>query len=511
MSDATASGSGHLLETIRRLDAAVARAPDDAELHFRLGVNLLQADRTDAAGRHLHRAAELEPGTLRYVLTLARFLDRQRLHEKAAHRYRQVLQLQPDDPEVRWRLACVQRRAGHVDESIAALQRLLLDQPDDIGVLMELGTAHWQRGDAEAATVQFVATLARQPDNVYARSALASLHADRGQHDAGAARVALHMSRGFHHAVLMPVFAQLQEAGHPVRLTSEPALLRQFRPDVIVSADLQGRRLQELAPGAKSVYVRHGLTGKNHLRGAGASCDFLAGITSAHMARILERDHGLDPDRIWITGHVALDPLFRGTAPPLTFPLPARRPTILFAPTWNRWLSAVDLTRDRTVALLRGVAAGANVILKPHPHTKRLRPDWFAALRAAARDEPGVVLVDDPAADVVPLLAAADVLVSDVSSVMFSFLALDRPVVLVTHPLRERDPGYEPGSIEWQWRDLGTEVTDINALPAAVADALAHPHRDAARRARYRDLLFGEFTDGRAAQRIAERIGQLRN
>lgn len=511
MKESTGTGSGRLPESIRRLREALARAPDNAELHHRLGLALLQVDQSGASGVHLRRAVELAPGDAGYLVVLARYLDRQRRHDEAAERYQQALQLQPGDTAMRWRLACMQRRTGQMDAAITTLRRLLQDAPADHRALGELGTSYWQRGDTDAAAEMFTAALAQCPDDMFARTALASLRAEAGHPDPQAARVALHMSRAFHHAVLMPVFEQLHAAGHAVRLTGEPVLLRQFAPRVIVSADLQGRRLQELAPGAQSIYVRHGLTSKNHLPGAGASCDFLAGITSPHMAEMLVRDHGLAPDRIWVTGHVPLDPLFTGSAPPLPFQLPAGRPTILFAPTWNRYLSAADLTRERTVALLRGATPGANVIIKPHPHTARLRPDWMEALRAAARDQPGVVVADDPAMDVVPLLAAADVLVSDVSSVIFSFLALDRPIVLLTHPLREQDPGYDPGGIEWRWRDVGAGVTDVAALPRAVADALANPRRNAGRRAHYRDLLFGEFTDGRAAQRIAERIGELRD
>jgi CDP-glycerol glycerophosphotransferase (TagB/SpsB family) len=107
---------------------------------------------------------------------------------------------------------------------------------------------------------------------------------------------------------------------------------------------------------------------------------------------------------------------------------------------------------------------------------------------------------------VVPYLLASDVLVSDASSVIFEFLALDRPVVLVTNPRRAADPAWVPDDIVWRWRDLGDEIHDVRELPAAVADALRLPDRHAERRRAYGDLLFGRFTDGRSHWRIAERL-----
>ena len=50
------------------------------------------------------------------------------------------------------------------------------------------------------------------------------------------------------------------------------------------------------------------------------------------------------------------------------------------------------------------------------------------------------MLVKDAHADVVPACSPGDVLVSDASSIIFEFLALDRPIVLVTNPRRRAGP-----------------------------------------------------------------------
>ena len=161
---------------------------------------------------------------------------------------------------------------------------------------------------------------------------------------------------------------------------------------------------------------------------------------------------------------------------------------------------------DRLVDLIRAAAPGANVIIKPHPVLGEWRPRWMARWARLAARERGVLLVDDTHADVVPYMLAADMLVSDASSVIFEFLALDRPIVLVTNPRHCADPAYAPGDIVWRWRDLGDEVHEASRLPGAVAAALSAPDRLAERRRECARLLFGPFTDGQNYARVAEKI-----
>jgi CDP-glycerol glycerophosphotransferase (TagB/SpsB family) len=93
--------------------------------------------------------------------------------------------------------------------------------------------------------------------------------------------------------------------------------------------------------------------------------------------------------------------------------------------------------------------------------------------------------------------------------VIFEYLALDRPIVLVTNPERRSVAHFDPNGIEWRWRDVGTEVHDVAELPAAVSAALDNPAFRADRRAHYRQQLFGDYADGRAAERIAQKITEL--
>jgi CDP-glycerol glycerophosphotransferase (TagB/SpsB family) len=189
--------------------------------------------------------------------------------------------------------------------------------------------------------------------------------------------------------------------------------------------------------------------------------------------------------------------------------LPADRKTVLYAPTWTVGLSSAPMLGERTVELIRGDRRDLTIVIKPHPVTADHHPDWLATWRALAAADAHVHLIDDPAADVMPYLKAADVLISDASSVIFEYLALDRPIILLTNPDRRSVAHFDPNGIEWRWRDVGAEVHDVGDLPAAVSAALDNPVLGVDRRAHYRQELFGDYTDGRAAERIAQKITEL--
>ncbi len=510
---ARAAESGKLNEAADILRHAIAASPRDGRLHAELGRILVLTNVRQEGEQALRRAARLSPDDWQVQTQVGRNLERLRRHQLAAQCYQRALTLHPDQIDLWCRLACMLRREGDYNRAAHAAEQALRLKPETAEALHELGLLRWLQHRNDEAFELCNAAERLQPDNVFYQGARQSLEAEmaaagRYAGEAGALRVGFHMNKPFHFSFLQPIFAASRSHG-PVRLTGEPALLQDFDPQIVVVADIQSEGLRPMLPRARFVYIRHGLISKNHLQQVAAASDYCANVTSDYVADLLVRCDRFRRDQIWVTGYVPLDPLFRGDPMPLPLPMNRNLKTILFAPTWNQHMSAADLTRERTVELLRGARDDINVIIKPHPHTIRYHPDWYVAFKRAVAGRGNAWLVEDPAADVTPYLAAADVLVSDASSVALAYLSVDRPVVLVTHPRREQDPGYNPGGFEWQWRDLAEEVAEIEDLPAAVARALAGPDHCAARRAHYRQLLFGDLTDGRAAERIAARIAQL--
>lgn len=312
----------------------------------------------------------------------------------------------------------------------------------------------------------------------------------------------------FHQPILQPIHDAVALRAACL-LASDPSALVAFQPHMLVMAShAHLEYFRERLPGAATVNVRHGLVSKRGLerlpaRKSARWFDFVCVGGEGRIAPYELAD--ASPREYWLTGYPQLDPLFRGDPPP-PLPMDRGKQTVLYAPTWNLGLSSAGMLGPRLVELIRGQAPDVNIIIKPHPVIGDWRPRWMACWDRLEATSPGVHLVRATHADITPYMLAADLLISDASSAIFEFLALDRPIVLVTNPRHAADPACEPRDIVWTWRDVGEEIHDVAALPAAVARALRCPDARGERRRHYARTLFGAFTDGRSHLRIAERL-----
>jgi hypothetical protein len=321
-------------------------------------------------------------------------------------------------------------------------------------------------------------------------------------------RVAFFAHLPFHRSILAPVHGAVGERAERL-LTADRREVVAFGPDVLVMASHAGLEyFRRHLPGALAVNVRHGMIGKRGIdrlpdRAAARTFDFVCVGNEPSLAAY--EQGGARPRQYWRTGYPQVDPLFRRDPPP-ALPIDPGRPTVLYAPTWNLGFTSATMLGARVAELIRAQAPGVNIVIKPHPVIGEWRPRWMGRWATVAAREPGVLLVRDTHADIVPYMLAADLLVSDASSAIFEFLALDRPIVLLTNPRHRADPAYDAESIVWRWRDLAEQVSDVARLPGAVAEALRAPDRHGERRRHYARLLFGDLTDGRNHVRVAEKI-----
>ena len=80
-------------------------------------------------------------------------------------------------------------------------------------------------------------------------------------------------------------------------------------------------------------------------------------------------------------------------------------------------------------------------------------------------------------------------------------------------PQAEEEAGLKTLAETQAWVDemlaMGRAAADIEDLAGAVDRGLRDPRLSAERRAHYREQLFGDLTDGHAAERIAEHISVL--
>lgn len=269
------------------------------------------------------------------------------------------------------------------------------------------------------------------------------------------------------------------------------------RPNVTVVADcvadrLRGhRRIVNLGHGLISkgqYYGAHALIGRENL--ADAIC--VPGPWHAEQLR----PYLYIP--IHVTGMSKLDGLFAPfdeDAFRAEHDLVTDEHVLLWCPTFNPELSSLPVIGGD----IRRLASLGIVMVKMHGTTD---PATVAAMRAAVADEPRVRILD-PSADATPFMRVASLMVTDVSSVMFEFAALDRPVVLVDNPRQSTYVNYNPVDVEYAMRDVGPRVTNIDELVTAVREELALPHRYRDARLRVTAAMFAA-TDGLNSERIAE-------
>jgi hypothetical protein len=324
------------------------------------------------------------------------------------------------------------------------------------------------------------------------------------------------LSEDWHRWIQEPIADALDARGIPHFFTRKPWMLKVHRPQAIVlSAPGPSlmKDLRTLVPGARLVNTRHGISvnGKNYGLYASAACDHVCVSSEQHARETCELAM-LPEERVWTTGYPQMDGLFRSLLDSSPDKGAPRGRRVLFAPTFNPELSAAYLVGEDAVSALRGADATIHVVLAGHPRMRSDAPRLVAAWKRQAETLPNVEYFDSNARNIVTFLADVDVLVSDVSSVATQYLALGRPLVRLVDPARARtSAAYAPDGTEWELQPASITLTRAQDLPEAVRTALTgvEPEGIQANRSRLRERFFGSLTDGRAGERIAQRLAQL--
>ncbi|MGE3955573.1 MAG: CDP-glycerol glycerophosphotransferase family protein [Vicinamibacterales bacterium] len=185
------------------------------------------------------------------------------------------------------------------------------------------------------------------------------------------------------------------------------------------------------------------------------------------------------------------------------------RPTVLYAPTWSPY-SSLNSMGHQVVAALGQL--GVNVIVKLHDRSYDGATrgsggvDWARELREVCREH-GAQLVHD--ADASPWLHAADLLVTDHSSVGFEFMLLDRPVVVIDRPALIAHARVNPDKVA-MLRGASFVAREGDPLDAVVRDGLDHPgHHRRERQHIAAELFYGAGTATARAVRCLYELIEL--
>ncbi|MFQ5427942.1 MAG: CDP-glycerol glycerophosphotransferase family protein [Thermodesulfobacteriota bacterium] len=211
------------------------------------------------------------------------------------------------------------------------------------------------------------------------------------------------------------------------------------------------------------------------IRESGAAC-YLTGFPKTD---VLVTGSGLDREAL-LSG-MGLDP---------------KLPTILFAPTGEKY-NALDVMGREVVEAISKSGLW-NLLVKPHDHPKK-DINWFTEL--APFESGQVRLVRDK--DISAYLHAADLLITDMSSVAVEYTLLDRPIIFLDIPKLMRRVTKRAPALDLQTygRKIGRLVSEPAGLEAAIKDILANPHSEAEVRRAMAAHLFHD--PGNAARNVA--------
>ncbi len=324
-------------------------------------------------------------------------------------------------------------------------------------------------------------------------------------------RVALFLKLEFHHAMLDPVYEILNKE-FLCMFTSDKEEIINFQPHVIIQAGYDHESFRKYLPNTLLISLQHGFGTKNNSKNQIPHFDIVC-LSNPWFEEECKKKEIHARVATWLTGFVPTDKIFNSPKNIKNLPKEfGNDPTILYAPTYNKYLGSVDVLGFDWIDHLTKTLPNLNLIIKPHPGIASRFPEWIKKWSEISKNNPKVFLVENSDEDVYEYFHQASLLVTDVSSVMFFYLALDRPIVLVSNPERMKAKElFDPDGAEWNWRDMGIEVNDSSELISAIEKALKEPMLHSEQRSIYRQKVYGSLELGSAAKNTAAKISDFLN
>ncbi len=273
---------------------------------------------------------------------------------------------------------------------------------------------------------------------------------------------------------------------------------------VIIYPDYHIRHFKDLE-GVRHVQVFHGTSDKVYdYRRDVLEYDlfFIPGEHALERYRkkgLLKKNNGV------IIGYPKLDRVFRGELSRndelAKLRMNPNKKTVLYAPTWVDRASNSSWKKFHST-LITDKPDNINLIVKLHPNLIRYRKNEVEEMRKQLQPHKDTLLIDK-SPDIVPVMAASDVLLSDVSAVTREYLAFKRPFIFLSNKPK------------WFWSkqkttlwECGKVVTNPDRLWVAILQTLKNPEE-------YMDRIISHLQktfykpDGYAASRAKEAILNL--
>jgi hypothetical protein len=260
----------------------------------------------------------------------------------------------------------------------------------------------------------------------------------------------------------------------------------------------------------KSVLIFHGGGNKGaHLNSSFSEYD-LRFIEEEFVANEIKRLYPESETYNIIVGYSKLDPILNYSKKDIDrlyseFGLDKSKKTILYAPTF------FPTSFDKMSKKFPEHFSEYNILVKPHSFTY-LRKRYKKHIRKMAIWDkyPNTYMAKFEDYNLIPFFAISDIVISDESTAIYEFAALDRPVIwnrfikwrwsYILNPKKMR--ARQQSGME-QFRDIGTNVYKYSDLKESVLNQLNKPDELSERRRQYSDAVIG-LVDGKVSERIVD-------
>lgn len=216
------------------------------------------------------------------------------------------------------------------------------------------------------------------------------------------------------------------------------------------------------------------------------------------------------PETVLPVGLPVLDDLLRraqaGTHVP-TVVFEHQRPVVLYAPSWSRSEELISEVADIITRLAQQQTC--NVLVRPHPNLLARSSSSESikdALHAAERMD-HVHIHQGDNTSIYDVLAYADLLVSDFSSVLYEYLVLDRPIALA--PSARAFEQYAAGDVRLQTIEACTPLSpsiELGSQLSAILRTADDPTLRTARHALRNRMI---YEPGDATTTMARAVKQM--
>jgi CDP-glycerol glycerophosphotransferase (TagB/SpsB family) len=179
---------------------------------------------------------------------------------------------------------------------------------------------------------------------------------------------------------------------------------------------------------------------------------------------------------------------------------------VLYAPTWIDGMGNSSFKKFG-LFLHDYFPQEYQLTIKLHPNIYLYKSDLVAKLKENIKGSKNILLLEENIKiyEIIPVLAASDALMTDVSGVSHEYIAFLRPMIFLNNKNLLR---YFYGKARLRIWKAGDVVSSLEDLPKTIKNNLDNPNRYKKIQEQILHEIY-DYTDGKCAQRIIEAVNAL--